>query len=631
MTLRFLLLILFCSLTLTTNGQEKQGANWFIGGSYNNNGLPPFPGIHLDFNHPKISASQFLVNDLGIGAVATISDRKGKLLFFTRKGYVATRVKVNDEYQLMPNGNSPSFNPDADLIMQNPQDEQRYYIFSTWPSKHLVVREVDMRLNIGFGDVVANSLRVLKSGIGIGMAAMLHANNKDFWLITSGFSGDSLLAFPVNAAGIGVPVVSLINRNLDPMSCLKSSPNSQMLVTSGKQGIELFHFNRQTGSIVPQYSLTIPDSARQKGFSFSFSPSSSKLFVGTTYKPYYHNSAIVQFDLSSGNSQHIQQSAVTLFTDSSSRSRRICDMQLAINGKIYITRGDLNQDLSEISYPDQAGFSCGFKLQSIPLSGTAINLPALNQTLFRNVSKLQAQASRDTICYGDSVQLSAYGAGAEHFQWEIANGLTSPNDTLANPIVRPTTTTIYRVIASSPFRTDTAFVKVVVRKNPEMKLNGPEEVLTLAENQEYRVSGATPGSTLNWQVSGGEIVSGQGTNRIRVNWAEARSGTVSIVENNKNGCNYSESLTVKIAGSPPPVFYNIITPNGDKLNDAFVIQNLKWYAENELKIYNRWGVEVFRKRNYKNNWQAEELSSGVYFYRFQAGSQTWKGWLEVVK
>ncbi|MBK0404530.1 gliding motility-associated C-terminal domain-containing protein [Adhaeribacter sp. BT258] len=523
--------------------------------------------------------------------------------------------------------------------MQNPQDRQRYYIFLNTFFDELQVAEIDMRLNNSFGDVVPNSLKLLSAQVGRGMAAMLHQNKRDYWLLSMNFSGDSLLAFPVNANGIGAPVVSAINKKLWAGGRLKSSPNSELLVVSGKQSVEIFGFNRQTGNVSALHSLIIPDSAKQQAFSFSFSPNSSKLYVGTMSKVSSNASyALLQYDLAAGNSPQIQQSVTTIYHPSfiGFGQIQIWDMQLAMDGKIYAVREDSTNTpppyyLSQISYPDQKGIACGFKLNTIPSTGIVTSLPALNQTLFRNAGILQAQANRDTICYGDSVQLSAYGAGAERFRWDIADGLTSPNDTLANPVVWPTKTTTYRVIASSPFRADTAFIKVVVRANAEMKISGPMQVYRFAEEQEYRVSGQTTGNSLRWQVSGGEIISGQGTNRIRVNWGETAAATVTVLETNDETCDYAATLKVAVSGSPPPLFYNIITPNVDHKNDAFVIGNLKNYAENELVIYNRWGVEVFRSRNYKNDWQADNLSSGTYFYRFQSGLQSWKGWLEVAK
>ncbi len=447
-------------------------------------------------------------------------------------------------------------------------------------------------------------------------------------------------AYPVNGLGVGLPVVSLTNKSLNKLTWLKSSPNSEMFATSGKLGIELFQFNRHTGIAAPLYTLIIPDSAQQQSYAYSFSPNSSKLYVGTQSKPGYDLSSIVQFNLAAGNLQQVQQSAYAIYSYHSQNtfgginSYFIADIQLAINGKIYVSPVNWGYPsyLSQINNPDQVGAASGFEHNSINI-GLYPNhaLPGLNQTLFRNAGLLQAQAYRDTICLGDSVKLSAYGAGAERFRWQAANGLTAPSDTLANPVVRPTATTTYRVIASSPFKTDTAYVKVVVLGKSTITVTGPAQVFTFAENQEYKATGQSAGN-LTWSVTGGRIISGQGTTSIKVNWDKAGAGEVSVSETNRFGCPTGKAaLAVEIFGSPLPVFYNIITPNNDGLNETFTIDNLKWYPQNELQLFNRWGKQVYQSSSYQNNWNGSNLSAGIYYYYFRAGKQSWKGWVEVVR
>ena len=59
---------------------------------------------------------------------------------------------------------------------------------------------------------------------------------------------------------------------------------------------------------------------------------------------------------------------------------------------------------------------------------------------------------------------------------------------------------------------------------------------------------------------------------------------------------------------------NLFTPNGDGRNDVFEIRGLSLYQSNELTIVNRWGNEVFRTKNYQNNWSGEGLNEGTYYY-----------------
>ncbi|WP_103071681.1 gliding motility-associated C-terminal domain-containing protein [Aquimarina sediminis] len=71
--------------------------------------------------------------------------------------------------------------------------------------------------------------------------------------------------------------------------------------------------------------------------------------------------------------------------------------------------------------------------------------------------------------------------------------------------------------------------------------------------------------------------------------------------------------------------YTALSPNGDGINDTFIIQGIAQFPDNELTIFNRWGVEVYNKKGYDNSWggisegratiaKDEKLPVGTYFY-----------------
>ncbi|WP_421807331.1 gliding motility-associated C-terminal domain-containing protein [Flagellimonas sp.] len=113
------------------------------------------------------------------------------------------------------------------------------------------------------------------------------------------------------------------------------------------------------------------------------------------------------------------------------------------------------------------------------------------------------------------------------------------------------------------------------------------------------------------------------------------------VTNVSNFCEFDENNTeFKI--------YNGITPNGDGFNDYFRIQGIENYPDNNLKIFNRWGVQVYGSDNYGqgNNLfrgvsearatidKSRELPSGTYFYILtfadeNPGSDTYSGYLYI--
>jgi len=65
------------------------------------------------------------------------------------------------------------------------------------------------------------------------------------------------------------------------------------------------------------------------------------------------------------------------------------------------------------------------------------------------------------------------------------------------------------------------------------------------------------------------------------------------------------------------------SPNGDAFGQAWVIQALENYPNNQLRVFNRWGDEIFIASPYNNNWEGQnnqgevfgdELPVGTYWY-----------------
>jgi gliding motility-associated-like protein len=75
---------------------------------------------------------------------------------------------------------------------------------------------------------------------------------------------------------------------------------------------------------------------------------------------------------------------------------------------------------------------------------------------------------------------------------------------------------------------------------------------------------------------------------------------------------------------------NIITPNGDNLNETFVVR--PELQGGKLEIYNRWGRKVEEYSAYNNSWNAEGQPDGVYYYYLtDKGGVKTKGWIEVAR
>jgi gliding motility-associated-like protein len=100
------------------------------------------------------------------------------------------------------------------------------------------------------------------------------------------------------------------------------------------------------------------------------------------------------------------------------------------------------------------------------------------------------------------------------------------------------------------------------------------------------------------------------------------------------GCNETrDSVFVKVIDCEETeiIIPNIITPNKDDKNDYFFIKNLP--SNSSLTIFNRWGNQIFKTDDYKNDWPVNEISEGVYFYvlKVNGEEEVRKGMVRVVK
>ena len=76
---------------------------------------------------------------------------------------------------------------------------------------------------------------------------------------------------------------------------------------------------------------------------------------------------------------------------------------------------------------------------------------------------------------------------------------------------------------------------------------------------------------------------------------------------------------------------NVITPNGDGLNDYFAPVGLA-AGEWTLTLYSRWGRKVYEAATYHNEW-GSEAAAGLYYYLLlhPASGASYKGWVEVIR
>ena len=473
-------------------------------------------------------------------AVATVSDSQGNLLFYADHNniYTSSHDTMSKGRNILSSGNL--------LIARQPKSANLYWLFSMekhqtqFNSKcHYYV--VDISKNGGKGEVISSGVL---PGIyaSKGMSICDHANGVDKWLI---FKLDTQEVFEaILLAKNGIQVANTIQSAFNgarPQSqlFLKSSPNSQFLSAVyryPRNEVLIYHFNRTSGKLFSKiYSESNPVAGNEILYS-GFTPNSKIALVARRNK-------LLAYDLNSLDSATIL--LTELLVDSNPRvGDDMLDMQIGLDGHLYFINGTYehqrSKKLSRILCPDNI-------YQNITIEDTIIGplgqvlgvqLPTLNQTLYVNTHKLQAQSLGDTVlCQGDSTTLTAYGAAVGEFAWSPAAGLSCSN--CQSPRASPSKTTTYRVIgiarSCAQDLTHTAYITVVV--NPpkgQGKITGDT---VLCPGKQTTLSGPVGFSSYKWSngfIGRSQTVQAAGNYQLEV----------------KSKC-YTDTLNYVLKAEPP--------------------------------------------------------------------------------
>ena len=235
------------------------------------------------------------------------------------------------------------------------------------------------------------------------------------------------------------------------------------------------------------------------------------------------------------------------------------------------------------------------------------------------------------ICSG---QNSTISTELEYHAYAWTTGETGRSIT-----VEPAVTTSYSVTVSDELGcTSEAEAQVVVHPHPEVDFIASPDHLMLSDNIEVQFLNQTDTSgfiglndtyTWHWDFGDGEtqITNNYNTSHFYSTWGEF---VVTLEMVTSFDCRNSASHTVYV--EPDLEFPNVITPNGDGVNDVFAVKNLNLDVPNRLSVYDRWGKIVFDMENYptcidkngqlcnaESGFSAEKLSDGVYYYVFYYG------------
>ncbi|MEM6765396.1 MAG: gliding motility-associated C-terminal domain-containing protein [Bacteroidota bacterium] len=598
--------LLFTLITLTALSQPE--ANIWYFGSFGN-------GLDFSSGTPEAMEGSSMKARFGC---ASICDKNGRLLFYTNGGKYSTISGEgglwNREHRLMKGsedfvngkiGSSGSKQPAIAFL--KPGSDSIYCLFTIETNRQipnepsnrgLRYTEIDMRGDNGLGEVIISGQELLKPAAST-MAATLHENGVDYWLVTKKYNEltdkyDSYQFFLISSNGV-TPYRNQLdpyptNHSTVPGSSMYFSPDGSMLMQE-RSGI--YSFNKSSATIAafiyPDEFVGIRCFSHNSQFIYSTTP---------------HDNRVFQYDLLAPD---IPASGKEILGGTWEKTVNVDieDLQLATDGKIYgliqddVLAPDPKVRIFAIDCPNQEADLVSIKndLFEFPLE-TGLKFPSFPSNLFHQTLILE-RVKGDTIaiCEGERTQLLLPDIPTYTIQW--ADGDPNPTKLVSQAGQ-------YDFTVSSECGTTTRSFLVEVEEAISFSL-GPDTAFCQNDSISLAASSALS-SQFPFTWSDGSTEEGL---------TVSQEGSYSLTLENSCG-SFTDTVEVQQKNCESCLFFlpTAFSPNGDNLNDRLLMQAACPLLAVEVNIYNRWGKVVFSADDITEAWDGtingKEAPAGVY-------------------
>lgn len=216
------------------------------------------------------------------------------------------------------------------------------------------------------------------------------------------------------------------------------------------------------------------------------------------------------------------------------------------------------------------------------------------------------------------------GTTINSWKWDFADGSAAAQRNPAHTYSSAGTYQVKLVVTDAAgCASDTAIHPAKVNVQPTVSTEGRILALKNKEVLLRATANTTSGVSFAWTPAG-ELT---GANTLSPVYVATRDQVFTITAtSNEGGCTAVAALEVKVLVKIAPP--NIFTPNGDGVNDNWVIEGLSDYAQCQVQVFNRYGQKVYSSQGYGQAWNGTlngaMLPSGTYYYIITDNSSDWK-------
>jgi len=140
--------------------------------------------------------------------------------------------------------------------------------------------------------------------------------------------------------------------------------------------------------------------------------------------------------------------------------------------------------------------------------------------------------------------------------------------------------------------------------------------------------------TLSVQTNANDILWSTGSNENEI--SVYSEGIYSVRCQDLNECVNADTIRIyKLANNEKVIKSEILTPNGDGINDVLEIKEMFRHYRCQVQVYNEWGQQVYSSSDYQNDWNlyssSNYLKTGAYYYLIKLNDLSFRGCVNVLR
>lgn len=292
----------------------------------------------------------------------------------------------------------------------------------------------------------------------------------------------------------------------------------------------------------------------------------------------------------------------------------------AKDGAVNITLGGGSQPYN-VTWIGPSGFSASTEDIDLIQAGTYFfqitdngGCTVSDSAVVDNFVEISVIASNDTvICESAAsavIEAEGTGSGNLIYTWRQNGNVIGTGSSIAvSPGVNQAT---YIVTANDGVCFDTDTVKVLVEALPFADAGLDQQIIAGGSTELGGSPTAPAGVEFFWTPALG-LNDSTISNPIA---SPTESGKYNLVVVSSNGCVAIDSCIITVV--PRIVYSTGFTPNGDGVNDTWIIDFIDQYPNSVVEIYNRWGQKLFENKGYTTpfdgRYNGNDLPIGSYYF-----------------